>query len=65
MVKIKVKDKSDYIESIVKYKDTTVLELITLIDRSIDILRKEHEMTEVNVWETLENYRMNIHYSCI
>lgn len=60
MVKIKVKDKSDYIESIVKYKDTTVLELITLIDRSIDILRKEHEMTEVNVWETLENYRMNL-----
>ena len=60
MVKIKVKDKSDYIESIVKYKDTTILELITLIDRSIDILRKEHEMTEVNVWETLENYRMNL-----
>lgn len=60
MVKIKAKDKEDHIASSLKYKDTSVLEFIVIIDRVAEALKEEHEMSEEDVWETLKHYRENL-----
>ena len=57
MIKIKVKDKEEYILSSTKYKDTSVLELIEVLNKTLSILKEEHEMSEERALETLKVYR--------
>ena len=60
MVVIKVKDKEDYISSSVRYKDTTVLELIDIIDKAMCLLKGEHGMSEERTLDVLKRYREQI-----
>lgn len=60
MIKIKVKDKEEYILSSIKYKDISVLELIEVLNKTLSILKEEHEMSEERALETLKAYRDNL-----
>ena len=60
MIKIKVKDKEEYISSSTKYKDTSVLELIEVLNKILSILKEEHEMSEERALEILRSYRDNL-----
>lgn len=60
MIKIKVKDKKEYILSSTKYKDTSVLELIEVLNKTLSILKEEHEMSEERALEILRSYRDNL-----
>lgn len=60
MIKIKVKDKEEYILSSTKYKDTSVLELIEVLNKTLSILKEEHEMSEERALEILKAYRDNL-----
>lgn len=60
MIKIKVKDKEEYILSSTKYKDTSVLELIEVLNKTLSILKEEHEMSEERALEILRSYRDNL-----
>lgn len=60
MIKIKVKDKEEYILSSTKYKDTSVLELIEVLNKTLSLLKEEHEMSEERALETLKAYRDNL-----
>lgn len=57
MVKIKAKDKEDSISSSIKYKDTTVLEFIEIIDKVMCALKEEHEVSEEQAMDILKEYR--------
>lgn len=60
MIKIKVEDKKEYILSSTKYKDTSVLELIEVLNKTLSILKEEHEMSEERALEILKAYRDNL-----
>ena len=60
MIKIKIKDKNDYVGIKQKYKDYTVLEGIILLDMAIDILRDDFELSDDEIWELLKDYRANM-----
>ncbi len=60
MIRIKVKDKEEYILSSTKYKDTSVLELIEVLNKTLSILKEEHEMSEERALEILKSYRDNL-----
>lgn len=57
MVKIKAKDKEDSISSSIKYKDTTVLEFIEIIDKVMCALKEEHDVSEEDAINILKEYR--------
>ena len=60
MIKIKVKDKNNYIENKVRCKNYNALEGIVLLDFAIDILRNDFELSDNNIWELLKEYRANL-----
>lgn len=60
MIKIKIKDKNDYVGIKQKYKDYTTLEGIILLDMAIDILRDDFELSDNEIWELLKDYRANM-----
>lgn len=57
MVKVKAKDKEDCVVSYIKYKDTTVLEFIEIIDKVMCALKEEHEVSEEQAMDILKEYR--------
>lgn len=57
MIKIKARDKKDYIVSSVKYKDTSVLELIEVLNKVLSMLEEEHEISEECALQILKDYR--------
>ncbi len=57
MIKIKAKDKEYYISSSIKYKDTTVLEFIEVIDKILCALKEEHDVSEEDAINILKEYR--------
>jgi len=60
MIKIKIKDKNDYVGIKQNYKDYTTLEGIILLDMAIDILRNDFELSDNEIWELLKDYRANM-----
>lgn len=59
MLKIKIKDKPDYIESKIKSKSYNALECIVLLDMAIDMLENDFEMSDKEIYEFLKEYRKN------
>ena len=57
MVKVKAQDKEDCVLSYIKYKDTTVLEFIEIIDKVMCALKEEHEVSEEQAIDILKEYR--------
>ena len=57
MVKVKAQDKEDCVVSHIKYKDTTVLEFIEIIDKVMCALKEEHDVSEEQAMDILKEYR--------
>lgn len=57
MVKVKAQDKEDCVVSHIKYKDTTVLEFIEVIDKVLCALEEEHDVSEEDAINILKEYR--------
>ncbi len=60
MIKIKVKDKEEYLKYSVKSKNYSALEGIVLLDTAIDILKNDFELSDDEIWELLKDYRANL-----
>ena len=60
VIKIKVNDKPDYIQSKVSCKNYTTLEGIVLLDFAIDLLEKEFKLSNDDIWELLKDYRSSL-----
>lgn len=60
MIKIKVKDKDEYLKYSVKSKDYSALEGIVLLDTAIDILENDFKLSDDEIWELLKDYRANL-----
>lgn len=60
MIKIKVKDKEEYLKYSIKRKNYSALEGIVLLDTAIDILENDFELSDDEIWELLKDYRANL-----
>ena len=59
MIKIKIKDKSSYIETDIKCKNYNVIEVITLLTKSISILKDNFELSSEEICKLVKDYRKN------
>ena len=60
MLKIKIKDKINYLESSIKGGCSTLLEGIVLLDMAIDNLRNEFELDDEQIAKYLNKYKKNL-----
>lgn len=60
MLKVKIKDKRNYLESNIKGSRPTLLESIVLLDMAIDNLRNEFELNDEQIAKYLNKYRKNL-----
>lgn len=60
LIKIKIKDKENYLNYSVKSRNYSALEGIVLLDTAIDILRNDFKLSENEIWELLKDYRANL-----
>lgn len=60
MLKVKIKDKRNYLESSFKGSCSTLLEGIVLLDMAIDNLRNEFELNDEQIAKYLNKYRKNL-----
>lgn len=60
MIKIKLKEKNDYVNVKQKYKNYTSLEGIILLDISISILKNDFKLSDNEIWDLLKDYRLNM-----
>lgn len=60
MIKIKVKDKENYVSITEKYKNYSSLEAIIMLDTAIDVLHDDFELSDDEIWELLKDYRANL-----
>lgn len=60
MIKIKVKDKENYVSITEKYKNYSSLEAIIMLDKAIDVLHDDFELSDDEIWELLKDYRANL-----
>lgn len=60
MIKIKVKDKENYVSITEKYKNYSSLEAIIMLDKAIDVLHDDFELSDDEIWELLKYYRANL-----
>lgn len=59
MIRIKIKNKPDYIENKIKCKNYSDLEVIVLLDTAINILRKEFNLSDDEIWKQLKDFKNN------
>ena len=57
MIKIKIKDKHEYIVNNLKYKNYSNLEAIVLLDTAINVLRDDFKLSDNEIWELLKDYK--------
>lgn len=60
MLKIKIKNKPDYISVRQRYNDYSTLEGIVLLDIAIGILKEDFKLSNDEIWELLKEYRKNM-----
>jgi len=60
MMKIKVKDSPEYLKSIIKGKDITILECIFLLDTAINMLRDDFGLSNEEIRDLLKEYKDNL-----
>lgn len=60
MLKVTVKEKANYIENRVKGYNISLLEYVVLLDRAIELLKKDCGLSDDEIWEELKNYRNNL-----
>lgn len=60
MIKLKIKDKPDYVNISKKYNNYSVLEGIILLDIAIDTLRTDFKLSDNDIWKLLKEYRKGI-----
>ena len=60
MIKIKIKDKENYVSITEKYKNYSSLEAIIMLDTAIDVLHDDFELSDDEIWELLKDYRANL-----
>lgn len=60
MLKVKIKDKRNYLESNIKVSRQTLLESIVLLDMAINNLRNEFELNDEQIAKYLNKYRKNL-----
>lgn len=60
MIKIKVKDKPEYVVSRIKGKDNTLLESIVMLDIVLKNLENDHGLDFVGIIETYSKYKKNL-----
>ena len=60
MLKVKIKDKRNYLESNIKVSRPTLLESIVLLDMAIDNLRNEFELDDEQIAKYLNKYKKNL-----
>lgn len=57
MIKIKIEDKDKYLKYRIKSKNYSNLEAIVLLDAAVDILGKDFNLSDIEIWELLKEYR--------
>jgi hypothetical protein len=60
VLKIKVEEKRDFINNTVKGYNISLLECIVLLDRAIELLKKDCGLSDDEIWKELKNYRNNL-----
>ena len=60
MLKVKIKDKRNYLESNIKVSRPTLLESIVLLDMAINNLRNEFELDDEQIAKYLNKYKKNL-----
>lgn len=57
MIKIKIKDKPNFIKNKIKGKNINVLECVVLLDIVIDMLENDFNLSDKEIWNLLKEYR--------
>lgn len=60
MIKIKLKDKNDFLIYKVSCSNYSALEGIALLDKAIDILSNDFKLSDNEIWDLLKEYRNNL-----
>ena len=57
MIKIKIEDNDKYLKYRIKSRNYSNLEAIVLLDTAVDILGKDFNLSDIEIWELLKEYR--------
>lgn len=60
MLKAKIKENKEYVGITLKGKNTSALECIILLDRSIELLKEDFDLDDKGIKDLLEDYRNNL-----
>lgn len=59
MIKIRIKNKPDYVENKIKCKDYCELEVMVLLDTAMNILKKEFDLSDDAILKSLKEFKNN------